>query len=107
MTRSALLRVATLLPASILLPASATEGNRPDRGANAGYAQQPALEGKGYGKSEMDYSDFEANEGHGITPATGTTCQWQPYGEGLDVGARKSMNIVCQIWQGHVNHIRT
>jgi len=48
-----------VLPAAIrLLPADATEGNRLDRGANAGYAQQPALEGKGYGKSEMDYSDF-------------------------------------------------
>lgn len=58
LTRSALLHIATLLPVSILLPASATEGNRPDRGAGAGYAQQPALEGKGYGKSEMDYSDF-------------------------------------------------
>jgi hypothetical protein len=59
-TRSALMRLAStlaVLPAG-LLPAEvlATEGNRADRGAGANYAYQPALEGKGYGKSEMDYS---------------------------------------------------
>ena len=60
LTRSALLRIATslaVLPPG-LFPAQATEGNRQDRGAGAGYAYQPALEGKGYGKSEMDYGDF-------------------------------------------------
>ena len=52
LTRSALLRIATslaVLPPG-LFPAQATEGNRQDRGAGAGYAYQPALEGKGYGK---------------------------------------------------------
>ena len=60
LTRSALVRIATslaVLPPG-LFPAHATEGNRQDRGAGAGYAYQPALEGKGYGKSEMDYGDF-------------------------------------------------
>ena len=92
LTRSALLQIATLLPASILLPASATEGNRADRGAGAGYAQQPALEGKGYGKSEMDYSDFDR------TP-TGLLFKNAKPGDGGDT-PQKGDRVVVE-WTGY------
>ena len=40
-------------------PAStAEEGGRTSSGERTAGAYQPALEGKGYGKSEMSYSDF-------------------------------------------------
>ena len=75
-SRANLLRgLLALAPAALLnrAPAAALEGGQ--------LAFQPSLTGKGYGKTEMDYSDFErtpsgvlfkdAKKGSGKSPETG------------------------------------
>jgi hypothetical protein len=85
-SRAALLRgLLALAPAALLkrAPAAALEGGQ--------LAFQPSLTGKGYGKTEMDYSDFErtpsgvlfkdAKKGSGKSPEAGdrVVLDWSGY----------------------------